>query len=65
MQGADGLQPVLVGFDGDTYLDTLNLQNVLNVETPAGACRVSFDYPQQSKGIAQIGPLPCVKEAAP
>ena len=65
LQGAGDAQPVLVGFDGETYLDTLNLQNVLNVETPTGACRVSFDYPKQSKGIAQIGPLPCLKEPSP
>ena len=65
LQGAGDAQPVLVGFDGETYLDTLNLQNVLNVETPTGACRVSFDYPKQGKGIAQIGPLPCLKEPSP
>lgn len=64
LQGASNLQPVLVGFDGETYLDTLNLQNVLDIETPNGVCRVNFDYPQQAEGIAQIGPLPCLKKAA-
>ena len=64
VQGSDGLQPVLVGFDGETYVDTLNLQNVLDVQTPAGTCRVSFDYPKQGKGIAQIGPLQCFTESA-
>ena len=63
-QGASSnAQPVLVGFDGETYLDTLNLHNVLQVQTPAGPCRVSVDYPQAGKGIAQIGPLQCLKEA--
>lgn len=65
LEGANSLQPVLVGFDGETYLDTLNLKNVLEVETPSGVCRVSFDYPQQGKGIPQIGPLQCLKKAAP
>lgn len=65
LEGADSPQPVLVGFDGETYLDTLNLQNVLDVETPNGVCRVTFDYPQPAKGIAQIGPLACLTKAAP
>lgn len=52
-------ESALVGFDGAVYLDTLQAHNVLDVETPAGACRASFDYHKQGDGIPQIGPLTC------
>ena len=58
------VEPSLVGFDGVVYLDTLDTHNVLNVETPAGACRVSFDYRKDGDGIPEIGPLRCVKDAS-
>ncbi len=58
-------EPSLVGFDGVVYLDTLEANNVLNVQTPAGACRVSFDYHKGGDGIPEIGPLRCTKEATP
>jgi outer membrane usher protein len=54
-------EPVLVGFDGALYLDTLDLHNDLDVDTANGACHVSFEYPKQSGGIPQIGPLTCQK----
>jgi outer membrane usher protein len=55
-------EPALVGFDGAVYLDTLDRHNVLDVQTPTGACRAAFDYRQQGDGIPQIGPLVCTKE---
>jgi len=59
-------EPTLVGFDGEVYLDTLAAHNVLQVNTPAGACRASFDYHQDTRGsIPQIGPLRCMKETQP
>lgn len=58
--GQDGT--ALVGFDGATYLDTLVEHNTLEVQTPAGRCTTRFDYPKESRGIPQIGPLRCVKE---
>lgn len=57
-------EPALVGFDGVVYLDTLDIHNVLAVETPAGACRVNFDYRKDGDGIPEIGPLRCIKEAS-
>ena len=65
LQGAAGNEQTLVGFDGETYLDTLNLQNVLDVETPVGVCRVNFEYHKQGAGIGRIGPLQCLTDAAP
>lgn len=65
LHGATGSEPVLVGFDGETYLDTLKLHNRLEVNTPDAICHVNFDYPTQSSGIPQIGPLRCLKEATP
>ena len=57
-------EPSLVGFDGVVYLDTLEPHNVLAVDTPAGACRVSFDYRKDGEGIPEIGPLRCIKETS-
>ncbi|MDR3452688.1 MAG: fimbria/pilus outer membrane usher protein [Rhodoferax sp.] len=59
-------EPALVGYDGEVYLDTLAAHNVLQVDTPAGACHASFDYHSDAGGsIPQIGPLRCMKEVSP
>lgn len=58
-----GGEPALVGFDGVVYLDTLGDHNQLDVQTPDGTCRASFDFPKAG-GIPQIGPLTC-KKATP
>jgi outer membrane usher protein len=52
----------IVGYDGTTYLDTLEEKNVLEVQTPAGRCVARFDYRKTGNGIPQIGPLRCAKE---
>lgn len=54
-------EPVLVGFDGAVYLDTLDAHDDLDVETASGRCHASFDYPTQKGSIPQIGPLVCQK----
>ena len=58
-------EPALVGFDGVVYLDTLDLHNVLRVETPAGVCHARFEHAKNGEGIPEIGPLRCMKEVAP
>ncbi|MEH6413969.1 fimbria/pilus outer membrane usher protein [Pseudomonas sp. CGJS7] len=55
----------VIGYDGETYLESLQDHNELRVDTPQGACRVRFDYPSDARGIARIGPLPCTAQAAP
>lgn len=55
----------VVGFDGMTYLDTLETRNTLEVQTPAGPCTVRFEHPESVRGIPQLGPLRCLKENAP
>ncbi|MDR6889822.1 MULTISPECIES: fimbria/pilus outer membrane usher protein [Variovorax] len=60
---ANGGEPALVGFDGAVYLETLQPRNTLEVQTPAGGCRASFDYRKDGAGIPQIGPLRCTREA--
>ncbi|WP_341676840.1 fimbria/pilus outer membrane usher protein [Niveibacterium sp. SC-1] len=55
---------VLVGFDGIVYLDSLAAQNVLEVSTPTGLCRVSFEYKKEGTAIPQLGPLRC-EEVSP
>jgi len=52
----------LVGYDGATYLDTLEDRNTLEVQTPEGRCVTRFEYHKDGKAIPQIGPLKCVKE---
>jgi outer membrane usher protein len=54
----------IVGFDGAVYLDTLSAHNTLIAHTPAGTCRVSFDYRNDSKNIPAIGPLLCRKDTS-
>ena len=52
-------QSSVVGLDGMTWFDALEQHNTLRVDTDTGSCRVQFDYPATTKGIAQIGPLAC------
>ena len=52
----------VVGFDGATYLDSLEDHNELNVQTLTGRCTARFDYRKDGQAIPQIGPLRCVKE---
>jgi outer membrane usher protein len=64
---APGLsEPAIVGYDGETYLDTLDAHNTLRIELPeSGSCEVSFDYPADGQAIPRIGPLSCRKAASP
>jgi outer membrane usher protein len=57
--------PVVVGYDGETYLDNLQPHNRLQVITPAGRCAVAFDYPAAASQVPHIGPLTCLPETAP
>ena len=60
--GPDG-DEAMVGRDGETYLEALQPQNALRVQTPDGACRVTFDAPATDAVIPRIGPLTCLPEA--
>ena len=55
----------LVGFDGAAYLETLEARNTLEVQTPDGRCRATFEYKKVGAGIPQIGPLRCATETRP
>lgn len=52
-------QHALVGFDGIVYLDNLQEQNTLRVETPSGVCAARVAHPGGRGTIPEIGPLPC------
>lgn len=54
----------VVGYDGETYLDTLEAHNRLRVRTPQGLCHVGFDYPHHAGPIPRVGPLLCREEGA-
>ncbi|MFO3705336.1 fimbria/pilus outer membrane usher protein [Xanthomonas codiaei] len=56
---------VVVGYDGETYLDNLQRDNRILVDTPDGRCVAQFAYPTSSGGIPRVGPLPCIAERAP
>ncbi len=56
----------IVGYGGETYLDTLHKHNTLEITTPKGkTCRVNFDYHGEKGTIPQIGPLACKLRARP
>lgn len=56
----------VVGYDGETYLDTLQMHNHLRVLSPDGRlCDVRFDLPPATTAIPRIGPLACAVEARP
>lgn len=57
-------EQAVVGYDGETYLQQLQPRNELRVRAGAGPCVVRFDYPADASGIARLGPLTCVREAA-
>ncbi len=51
-----------VGYDGDAYIENLNLHNELTVELVDGhRCNVFFDYKAIVGDIPTIGPLRCVE----
>ena len=54
----------IVGFDGTVYLDSLHAHNVLEVDTPQGPCRASFDFHKEGDSIPLIGPLTCRKDTS-
>lgn len=62
--GAEAWESVLVGFDGETHPNMLNLKNKRDLPTPHRACCIRADYPKKTKSIAQIGILQCLKETA-
>ncbi|WP_345777886.1 FimD/PapC C-terminal domain-containing protein [Lysobacter sp. ISL-42] len=64
VHGPGGTDAV-VGYDGEVYLESLQDHNDLRIDTPAGACRVRFDYPAHAQGIARIGPLSCAAQVSP
>lgn len=54
----------VVGYDGETYLDTLQAFNTVRVDTADGPCSVRFAYPAGG-GVPRIGPLICQTEVMP
>lgn len=52
-------EPAIVGHDGLVYLDTLEDQNELRVETPGGVCTARFAWHRDAAGVMQAGPLAC------
>ncbi|MEQ8033714.1 fimbria/pilus outer membrane usher protein [Xanthomonas sp. WHRI 6106] len=56
---------VVVGYDGETYLDNLQADNRILVDLPQGRCVAQFAYPAEAGGIPRVGPLRCTTEPAP
>ena len=59
----DASANALVGYDGAVYLERVKPSNTLDVATPSGACRVSFDYRYEAGVVPVVGPLVCRKES--
>ena len=59
LQGAPAAAAAVVGYDGMVYLEGLGAHNVLEVDTPDGACRARFDYDGDGRRIPVIGPVAC------
>ena len=58
VNGKDG-QGAVVGYDGLVYLDTLDEENVLSVQTPSGACKTRFAWQKPQGGGLQMERLTC------
>ncbi|WP_115527445.1 MULTISPECIES: fimbria/pilus outer membrane usher protein [Xanthomonas] len=56
---------VVVGYDGETYLDNLQNDNRILVELPEGRCIAQFAYPADAGRIPRVGPLRCIAEPTP
>ncbi len=56
-----GSEPTVVGYDGRTYLDSLERRNEISVELPdgGGTCRATFTYHSGRTASSEIGPIPC------
>lgn len=54
----------VVGYDGETYLDSLQDLNTVRVDTADGPCSVRFEYPAGG-GVPRIGPLICQTQVSP
>ena len=65
VHAANIAEVAIVGYDGETYLESLQPHNDLRVDTAKGSCRVRFDYPAQTQGIPRIGPLSCTSQVSP
>jgi outer membrane usher protein len=50
----------VVGFDGETYLEDLEISNVLEVRKPGGRCTAQFDLPAEGPALPRIGPVACI-----
>ncbi|MDM7554027.1 fimbria/pilus outer membrane usher protein [Xanthomonas fragariae] len=65
VQREGDVERVVVGYDGETYLDNLQIDNRIFVELPDGRCSARFTYPANPNGIPRIGPLKCIAEPLP
>lgn len=52
-------EPVIVGYDGQTYVRGLDEMNTLVLDLPGAPCRVTFPYVPQANSQVVIGPLTC------
>ena len=58
-------QTVVLGWDGQVYLEDLKPENELRVRSPGRpACRVRFALPAGAPAVLRLGPLVCRPEAS-
>ncbi len=52
-------QGFVVGYDGRAFIEGLDAENAVTVETPGGDCRAEFAYAPHGNGQVLIGPVIC------
>jgi len=64
IDGREG-EPTIVGFDGQFYIENPKPHEVLHVELPGGACRVTLPASPPTNRIDRLGTVQCVPESMP
>ena len=60
-----GGDPLIVGFDGQLYVENPPPNGALSIDLPAGACRASLPATPPTNRIVSLGTVRCLPESAP
>lgn len=59
----DGVAIGVIGYDGQLYVEGLQADNVIQVDTETGSCVLRFAAP--AEGVRRLGPLSCQAPETP
>lgn len=57
--------PLIVGFDGQLYIENPRANDILSIELPGGMCRVPLPASPPVNSIDRLGTVRCLQEQAP